>query len=244
MSGFKQNTRFSSLISDEVSNKERKGESEKKDKLMSNNDTKKYGLDNSFKKSNNNKYYSDDKLNDNRKREEERKIKEEQINLLLTTENFPELAPKPIHTICTTSNGAINYASISEKLITPDVENNNVSTIDIDYKNLLPGWTLFKINRDKNNITVQSKDLNEQINIDTSFEILDALVDLHENRTNEYIENWGNDEWEKMFKFPNYDYNYFDKLDELYYVEMESEHSDGDDDYNDTNFDYDNYDDY
>jgi hypothetical protein len=43
---------------------------------------------------------------------------------------------------------------------------------------------------------------------------------------------WGYEEWEKMFRFPNYDYEYFDKLDELYendmnnYNDMEPEDND------------------
>jgi hypothetical protein len=50
--------------------------------------------------------------------------------------------------------------------------------------------------------------------------VLNALVHLHEKRTNDYIEMWGYDEWEKEFLFPNYDYNYFDKLDKIYEEEM------------------------
>lgn len=246
MSGFKQNTRFSSLISNEGSNKEMKKENEK-NKVTNNNETKKNGIDNSFKKTNN-KYYSDDRLKDDRKREADRKIKEEQIKLVLTIENFPELAPKVGQNISTT-NGTINYASLSEKLTTSVVENKVTSNVDIDYKNLLPGWSIIKKDIDKNNITIKTKPLKESIlekNNDNNFQLLNALVELHENRTSEYIENWDYDEWEKMFKFPNYDYNYFDKLDELYYAELESEFSEGDeDDYNDMNFMVNNeYDDY
>jgi hypothetical protein len=246
MSGFKQNTRFSSLISNEGSNKETKKENEK-NKVTNNIETKKHGIDNSFKKTNN-KYYSDDRLKDDRKREAERKIKEEQIKLVLTVENFPELAPKPGQNI-STPNASINYASLSEKLTTSVVENKVTSNVDIDYKNLLPGWSIIKKDIDKNNITIKTKPLKGPIlekNNDNNFKLLDALVELHENRTSEYIENWDYDEWEKMFKFPNYDYNYFDKLDELYYTEMESEFSEGDeDDYNDMVFMANNeYDDY
>jgi hypothetical protein len=41
-------------------------------------------------------------------------------------------------------------------------------------------------------------------------------VYFYEKRKSEYIDNWGEDEWEQMFTFPNYDYHYFDKLDEIY----------------------------
>ena len=50
---------------------------------------------------------------------------------------------------------------------------------------------------------------------------MNALYILHEKRTNEYKELWGEDEWERMFIFPNYDYEYFDKLDEEYEDEQE-----------------------
>jgi len=51
----------------------------------------------------------------------------------------------------------------------------------------------------------------------------DYLTYLHEKRTKEYIENWGYDEWEKLYRFPNYDYEYFDKLDEKYEREMQKQ---------------------
>jgi hypothetical protein len=57
--------------------------------------------------------------------------------------------------------------------------------------------------------------------LNESEEIMNALYILHEKRTNEYKELWGEDEWERMFIFPNYDYEYFDKLDEEYEDEQE-----------------------
>jgi hypothetical protein len=51
--------------------------------------------------------------------------------------------------------------------------------------------------------------------------VLDGLVDLHFKRQEEYINNWGYNEYEKMFIDPNYDYEYFDKLDAKYEDEME-----------------------
>jgi hypothetical protein len=37
-----------------------------------------------------------------------------------------------------------------------------------------------------------------------SINVLNALVELHERRTQEYIEFNGYDTWEKMFKFPGW----------------------------------------
>jgi hypothetical protein len=66
--------------------------------------------------------------------------------------------------------------------------------------------------------------------------VLEALCMLHERRTNQYIEDYGYEEYEKNFRFPNYDYDYFDKLDELEEEEEEEEEEDDIDslyDYND-----------
>jgi len=55
-----------------------------------------------------------------------------------------------------------------------------------------------------------------EVELNEAEKIIEALSLLHEKRTNEYKELWGEDEWEQMFICPNYDYEYFDKLDEAY----------------------------
>jgi hypothetical protein len=66
--------------------------------------------------------------------------------------------------------------------------------------------------------------------------LLDRLAEIHERYVNDYIQLWGEEEYEKMYKFPNYDYDYFDKLDELHEDEMEEIQNDEyyDDEYYDT----------
>ena len=49
----------------------------------------------------------------------------------------------------------------------------------------------------------------------------DNIFELYEKRTNRYIEMWGEFEYTKVFKFPNYDYDYFDRLDQQYEEEVE-----------------------
>jgi hypothetical protein len=51
--------------------------------------------------------------------------------------------------------------------------------------------------------------------------VMSTLVNLHEKRREDYIQTWGYDDYEKLFLSPNYDYEYFDKLDEQYELEME-----------------------
>ena len=50
--------------------------------------------------------------------------------------------------------------------------------------------------------------------------IMKALVDLYENWKENYINTWGQEEYERQYLFPNYDYEYFDKLDEIYELEL------------------------
>jgi hypothetical protein len=44
--------------------------------------------------------------------------------------------------------------------------------------------------------------------------VFQRLVDLYKTRKYEYIRKWGIEEYDKMFLFQNYDYGYFEKLDE------------------------------
>ena len=54
-----------------------------------------------------------------------------------------------------------------------------------------------------------------------SYEVINALNNLHLKRRQEYIDNWGYNEYEKMFLDINHDSEYFDKLDAKYAEEME-----------------------
>ena len=57
--------------------------------------------------------------------------------------------------------------------------------------------------------------------IEVAYNVLYSLCNLYEKRTSEYIEMYGYDTWEKMFRFHNYDYDWVDKLDEEYELEMD-----------------------
>ena len=50
--------------------------------------------------------------------------------------------------------------------------------------------------------------------------IMKALDDLYQNWKKDYINTWGQDDYEHNYLFPNYDYEYFDKLDDKYEREM------------------------
>lgn len=202
MSKFEKSSRFSSLIENDtrsnITNKEKKPTTEPK-KIENNN---------SFK----NNTYHDKTFKDNRTKLDEKKVTD-----TLSIENFPQLVA-PISV--TLKNPNIDK-SFSEKLKSVD-KNTESESIETDYKNLKKGWTLVK--KENNKITIKSNDLfsetQNKTDGDLANEVLDTLVELHENRTYNYIDIWGYEQWEKMFEFPNYDYRYFDKLDELYYQEM------------------------
>jgi hypothetical protein len=44
--------------------------------------------------------------------------------------------------------------------------------------------------------------------------VFQRVNDLYNNRKNEHIKKWGFEEYDQMFMFQNYDYGYFDRLDD------------------------------
>jgi len=104
-----------------------------------------------------------------------------------------------------------------------------------------PGWCFYKYTKLKNGFTtefikpfINYEILEEKIELNEAEEITNALSILHEKRTNEYKELWGEDEYNYMFVFPNHDYEYFDKLDEAYDIErfnFNEKYYNDDDDY-------------
>jgi hypothetical protein len=93
-------------------------------------------------------------------------------------------------------------------------KSNNNQTIDKDLENLDIGWVLLKRNKDdrktifkehlntpKHNTFPLEKTETETVIINNVFE---QLVNNHEIKTQEYIYNWGYDEWEQTFKFHNW----------------------------------------
>jgi hypothetical protein len=239
MSKFKTNSRFGTLVENETNGKQ------VKNNKVSEIPEKRSGENNSFKKNFQARYERDEEYcarrtkEENLKKEQEQSVKEENTRKALAPESFPELVSKPI------TIKQVNCASFSEKLQSVIISKNNDKIgIDLDYKNLQPGWTLITKDNATNKITTMRKECLDlmHINRPDNFEILHSLVELDEKRTNEYIEMWGYEEWVNMFRFPNYDYDYFDTLDEIYYQEMDNEEIDEEvDDYYDYSSDYDKF---
>jgi hypothetical protein len=178
--------------------------------------------------------------NRNSKEQIERRLKEEQIRKEkekerehqekiknLNPDNFPDLLSITIEK----QEVAAPSMNFSDKLKNTVVkQESNKAVVDLEYEDLKPGWALSKkdlktgkiITKYKESLTPKPREKTQR---EIGLDIINALVELHKKRTQEYIDMWGYDTWEKMYRFPNYDYEYFDKLDELY-EEMENEEND------------------
>ena len=150
--------------------------------------------------------------------------KELAAKLELSEDNFPTLAA-----VAPSTAAQANYGSFSQCVKTViKTETPELPAVDPDLLNLEPGWLLLKHDRKthttiwKSNETFNSEPI-EKTADELAWDALDELVALHEKRTNDFIDTWGYEEWERTFRFPNYDYEYFDKLDELYEEELEKD---------------------
>jgi len=241
---FKANSRFSSLI-EETSKKE---EIPKKVEILKieekpikeDNKTNNFKNDNGYSRGRrnfNDKFidYKEMYEKEEKIRKEEEKINKEKKKMeALSSDNFPELIK---------NNNKIlkdmdidNTQNFIEKLKTEKVYNKK------EENKIQLGWSELK----KDNITgftnikhYEKKKENINFNSDNHlvYDMIDTLVYLHDKRSNEYIDNWGYDEWENMFIFKNYDYKYFDKLDEIYEKNNPESESESEYDYYD-NEDY------
>ena len=196
---FKTNSRFSVLL-EENEDKNKRNENENKNKRNENIYNKRYA-------------------NDDLKKRRELEEKGKNINQDISINNFPELILiKNKKTLST----EMNFMNVIKKVETKCNKEKIIShpNLDKEYINLQPGWNLLKKDLKSIIIDISSEEKLKCKN-KVACEVFEILEKLHEKRTNEYIELWGYDEWEKMFRFSNYDYEYFNKLDEQYREEIE-----------------------
>jgi len=162
-------------------------------------------------------------------------------------EEFPDLA-SPVN------KNTTSFASLLKK--EKEKEKEQEQDIIIEKIIVPPGWSYYKyikcdlfgrnkteeseINKFKASKCVEKIEpiIQQKILLNEAEKIIKRLSLLHDKRTNEYKESWGEDEWERMFICPNYDYEYFDKLDEEYEKEQAKIYEQYY--YNDSE-DYDNY---
>lgn len=87
-------------------------------------------------------------------------------------------------------------------------------------KKLKKGW--IQLGEGKKPEPEQEKQTKEE-GLNEYLYFVDSMVNLYEQQKLEKIEILEEENYERYYKFPNYDYNYFDKLDEKYQDELEAE---------------------
>ena len=216
---FKSNSRFSVLVDDipPQNNNSKKDKEEKNVRF------------NSFKSERESPFIN----NREQEQREKERIKQESLKI----ENFPDLL--------VVSNKKefmedIKKVSYIEKL---QKEDDIKNYIDTDLENLKPGWILLKsdpltrrtIIKHHPEINIIEKTEKEKTEKEIAINVLNVLVDIHEKRTREYIEKFGYDEWERMFKFPDW------REREAYLEQMENETNDSEYDEYEDEYEEDDY---
>jgi hypothetical protein len=191
---------------------------------------------NSFKRDDRPKYEDRPRYEERRnhfydpKKEAERKLKETQkrkeaeierqakeVEESLSDKNFPDLT----FTNRVEEVKACKVSSFMDKIKEPKVKHGVVDVVETVEEYIYPGYVV--ISRDiKTNKSIYK--FGEQIlplYYEQDNNSADNIFDLYEKRNNKYIEMWGEFEYTKVFKFPNYDYGYFDRLDQQYEEELE-----------------------
>jgi hypothetical protein len=201
---FKTNSRFATL-SDDIS-------PAKKDTKKQNNGIKKEIIEeknNSFK-SENNTFKNDgfrersyNRYNNERERlEAEVKAKkmEEELKKSFTIDNYPELVSNKKENVVT--NQEQTYIEKLKKINEVKDENKE------DEPELKEGWISIKRDKSTNKLVIKKKTIPikkpEILEEEIAINVINVLVELHERRTEEYIELNGYDAWEKNFKFPDW----------------------------------------
>jgi len=211
---FKQNSRFASLV-DDISNEYPKN---KVSKPMNNKNNKNNNTNNNKNNNTNTITASKNNLFKNNTQTKEEKPLIKELNLL-SEEMFPTLGGGVSKNKEDIKN---SYSNILKK-------ESSVKKVEKNIDIIKPGFVKLKLNCKSRKIEVteyidyEKQKSDYEKTQEEGFAVLDRLVYLHELRTKKYIDNWGYDEWEKIFRFPNYDYYYFDRLDELYEEELEKE---------------------
>jgi hypothetical protein len=173
-----------------------------------------------YKKVKNNDRKRDDRKRDDRKREDRRIVRKQvaieenkrTVNTVdaLNPKNFPEM---------------IKVSNKSRVVVMPVKENMmdillKEKVVKDEPKDILKAGWVYMQNKNNKIITTFGEEVLPDPNY---YYYSDNIVESYERRINEYIEGFGEEEYYEMFLFPNYDYEYFDKLDEQYEEKEDSE---------------------
>jgi hypothetical protein len=181
-------------------------------------------------------------LDEKLRKEENDKIEEERLVKALSIDNFPTLGKKENKNTNETNNNS--FLAKLKNSIENDKKQAEIKEAEIKRENMLkpkPGWAVIS----KDPLTGRSKieygdpvvpKKPEKTENEMAYDVLCALCDLHERRTQEFIDLYGYDTWERTFKSPNWreEEEYLERMDEEYEALMAS----------DDEYEYDEEDDY
>jgi len=215
---FKTNSRFDALIADvDMNNKSKDSNKIEPEKRM---DTH----FNNFKRDDRPRYedrrnaFYDPKKETERKSQEAQKRKEAEIERkakeveeVLSDKNFPDLG--------FTKGAEIVKEGIVLSFVDKIKEQPVKDVVETVEEYIYPGYVVITKDITTNKCIYK---FGEQLSpfYDKDRKYSDNIFELYEKRTNKYIEQWGEFEYSKVFKFPNYDYDYFDRLDQQYEEEL------------------------
>ena len=186
-------------------------------------------------KTNTNYFISKQVIEERNKKQKE----DEFIKSLHSLTAFPELQKK--NTTCENINNDTNQTtSFIGAMKSKNIKMHDNESINIDARNYVPpGCVCIQYDESikktiwiygKNTKPIAEKTYLEE---EPPYFVLKRLVDLQQNRKYDYIRKWGIDEYDKMFMFQNYDYEYFDKLDHQITNDMEKYYQNNTYNYND-----------
>ena len=157
------------------------------------------------------------------KEEKNKKQKEEDIVKALDISNFPDLKTSTSSSISknTKEKDKTSFADMMKNNTQNLEEDGNIICINNEEDEIVkPGWVCIKQdNKTKQPIWVYGNccsKVDETVTIEDPYYAFERLVTQYQKRKNEYIKTWGYEEYDKMFLFQNYDYEYFDNIDENY----------------------------
>ena len=149
--------------------------------------------------------------------------KSEKLNkklALITEDNFPQLIVQPKITK-SDENGRENKINLNfiDKLCIS--KENPLVSDEKKEEEVPPGWVQLTKDKITKKVTIKygkKTYLSDDEKIINPTMVLINLINLHEQRKYNYIRDWGEESYEKTFKCIDYDYDYFEKLDEEYEI--------------------------
>lgn len=256
MHQFQNKSRFSILAEDLVENRDfSKVETLERKQIYAQQENKTMNL---FKKEYTEKNYSrmsnSEYLRTKEKEEfihkaTEMKRIEKERNETLSMNNFPELIVNKLNVNEQNIQNVTTFVNkVKLDFLISKKSDNTHSDINKRNEIIEPGWlkickdsetnqiilkygeTDYKESKIEKKMVIESEKISEMEEKEIIHNTMIALVNLHKRRTEEYIELWGKDDWERYFLFSNDHYNYIDSdnEDDEYDVDFENY----DDDYN------------